>query len=512
MNFDEEFLTQFGDKYKDLQLQSVMVKKSDGVCTITFLSPSTAKELSDEQKQEIVEFLKERLALEHLSLKVKFRRAYVEEKLIRKAIVEFFANKYKLISAYLHDESFVIEISPIDVLVKIVVSARLENFFLEHKITAELAKFLKDNFLAEFVVTLEISEEIVDEVDIESVEIKATYKPVKRYSVEIIKDCIGSGIQPKPEYISNIKSPKTGVIVAGFISKLTRHDFVRKTGTKAGTEGVFYTFEVEDEKGKIDCIIFCSKSKLKEMDALEDFMYMLLHGDVEKNKFSGKLTLKVDKMALASKVIEVEEAPQPKKTISSDVVVKVEKLTTLSQDDMFGSKVEYNDNIKDKSIVVFDLETTGLDVDNDQITEIGAVKIVDGEIKEKFSTLVKPTIEISREVTKVTGITNEMVADAPGIEYVIRDFYEFTRGCIVCGHNVIGFDWRFIKRYGQENGYNFDNETIDTLLLARKSGLKVTNYKLGTIVKYLGLTLEGAHRAWNDAYATAQVLLKISEK
>lgn len=511
MNFDEEFLTQFGDKYKDLQLQSVVVDKKDKICTITFLSPSTSKVLDDEEKKEISEFLKEKLGLEELSLKVKFKRAFVEEKLIRKDINEFFADKYKLISTYLNDESFKIEITPIDVLVKIVVSARLENFFVEHKIAAELAKFLKDNFLTEFVVTLEVSENVVDEVDIENVEIKATYKPIKRYSVEIIKECIGSGIQPKPEYISNIKSPKENVIVAGFINKLTRHDFVRKTGAKAGTEGVFYTFEVEDEKGKIDCIIFCTKSKLKEMEALEDFMYMLLHGDVEKNKFSGKLTLKVDKMALASKVIEVEEEPKPKK-ISSDTVVKVEKLTTLSQGDMFGSKIEYNDNIKGKSIVVFDLETTGLDVDNDQITEIGAVKIIDGEIKEKFSTLVKPTIEISREVTKVTGITNEMVADAPSIEYVIRDFYEFTRGCIVCGHNVIGFDWRFVKRYGQEYGYNFDNETIDTLLLARKSGLKVTNYKLGTIVKYLGLTLEGAHRAWNDAYATAQVLLKISEK
>ena len=171
-----------------------------------------------------------------------------------------------------------------------------------------------------------------------------------------------------------------------------------------------------------------------------------------------------------------------------------------------------NDTIKGKTYVVFDIETTGLDVSSDEITEIGAVKIVDGQIKEKFASFVKPTKSIPREVTELTGITNEMVADAPEAEFVLQEFYDFAKDAILCGHNIIGFDLKIVKRMGNEVGIDFDNEVLDTLNLARVSHLLVSNFKLGTIVKYLGLTLEGAHRAWNDAYATAEVLLKLCEK
>ena len=223
--------------------------------------------------------------------------------------------------------------------------------------------------------------------------------------------------------------------------------------------------------------------------------------------------LVVDKLSLATKDIEIEEKPkQETKKKKTKNVVEIENITTLRQVDMFGSKVEYNDTINGKTYVVFDIETTGLDVSSDEITEIGAVKIVDGQIKEKFASFVKPTKSIPKEVTELTGITNEMVEDAPDAEFVLQEFYEFSKDAILCGHNIIGFDLKIVKRMGNEYGIDFDNEVLDTLNLARVSHLLVSNFKLGTIVKYLGLTLEGAHRAWNDAYATAEVLLKLCEK
>ena len=412
MNFEEEFFTEFGDKYKDLQLQTVVVKKREGVCTATFLYPSTVEELTESDKKEISDFLERHLGLEQLKIRTKFMRAFVEERLILKAIKSFFEERYKLMYSYLHDENFKIEITEIDVQINITVSERIFNFFEEHGVATELSKHLKNNFLCEFVVSCCVSEDFVDEVDIENVEITAKYKVAKRYSVEIVKDCIGKNIPTKPEYINNIKSPKMNVVVAGFINKITRHDFVRKSGAKAGTEGVYYTFVLEDERGKIDCIHFCSKSNLRQMEALEDCMYMLVHGDVEKSKFSGKLVLRVDKMALANKLEEIEFIQKPKKTYSGSVV-KVEKLESLEQDSMFGQKIEYNDLIKGKSIVVFDLETTGFDKYNDQIIDIGAVKIVDGIIKEKFASLVKPTIRISQQITELTNITNGYSLSAP---------------------------------------------------------------------------------------------------
>ena len=244
------------------------------------------------------------------------------------------------------------------------------------------------------------------------------------------------------------------------------------------------------------------------MDALEECMYVLLHGDVKFNQLN-KLCLYVDKIALASEVVK-EETEEKKKEYEGPVV-KIEKLTALEQDNMFGDREKYNKKISGRTIVVFDIETTGLDPATDQIIELGAVKIENGNIIEKFSTFVKPTKKLSYEVSDLTGITDDMLEDAPPIELVIKDFYDFTRGCVLSGHNVIGFDIKFIRREGESIGLVFDNELIDTLNEARMAKLKITRYNLGTVVKALGLTLEGAHRAWNDAYATAQVLLKLNE-
>ena len=104
-----------------------------------------------------------------------------------------------------------------------------------------------------------------------------------------------------------------------------------------------------------------------------------------------------------------------------------------------------------------------------------------------------------------------MVEDAPPVEAVIAKFYEFTRGCVLSGHNVINFDIKFIKRFGQIQNLIFDNDVIDTMNEARVSRLKISRFNLGTVTKALGIELKDAHRAWNDAFATAQVLLKLNE-
>lgn len=511
MNFEQEFNSHFGEKYANLHLKEVVVKKREGVCTITFLYPSTEQELSEQQKREIIDWITEVLHLEKIDIKVKFMRVYVEEKLILKALQTFFDKKYKLIVTYITTECFKIKITPIDVLVDIEVSPRMLNFFEEHKIQSELAKFLKDNFLMEFVVNLVPSEKIVDEVDIDNVEMKTSYKPVQRYNVEVVKDIVGKDIMPKPEYLSFIKQPKASVIVAGFLKKIERKDFIRKSGKYAGQPKAYYNFQIQDEKGKLDCIYFSSKTNEAVMDSLEETMYLLLHGDVRVNQLN-KLCLYVDKIALANKLEKEIEQKKETKKYQDGPVVEIEKLMALSQDSMFEQQVKYNDNIMGKTIVVFDIETTGLDTENDQIIELGAVKVENGNIIEKFSTFVKPTKQIPYEVVDLTGITPEMVEDAPPIELVIKDFYEFTKDCTLCGHNLIGFDIKFIRREAENLGISFDNPTIDTLNLARTSHLKITRFNLGAVVKALGLTLEGAHRAWNDAYATAQVLLKLSEK
>lgn len=509
MNFQQEFNAEFGDKYENLQLKDVVVKKREGICTITFLYPSTEKELTDSDKKEITNWLKQNLNFEKMQLKVKFMRVFLEERLIRKAIQNYFESKYKLVTTYVNDENVSIKITEIDVLVDIELSSRMVEFFGEHKIASELAKFLKDNFLVEFVINLIENPNLIDEVDIENVEMKTRYKVAQRYNVEIIKDVIGTGITPKPEYLSFITSPKNSVIVAGYIKKIERKEFIRKTGKHAGEPKAYYNFQIADGKGRMDCIYFCPKKNEKDMDALEEFMYVLVHGDVKFNQMN-KLCLYVDKIALATEVQKNEETTKEEYKHEGPIV-QIEKLTAMEQDTMFEHVDKYNKKIIGRTIVVFDIETTGLDPATDQIIELGAVKIENGNIIEKFSTFVKPTKKLSYEVINLTGITDEMLEDAPPIDLVIKDFYEFSKGCVLCGHNIIGFDIKFIRREGENVGLVFDNEIIDTMNEARVSRLKISRFNLGTVVKALGLTLEGAHRAWNDAFATAQVLLKLNE-
>ena len=256
----------------------------------------------------------------------------------------------------------------------------------------------------------------------------------------------------------------------------------------------------------MECIYFCPKKNERDMDALEENMFLLLHGDVRLG-LNGKLTLYVDKLALASETEQKEEIQAPTEARE----IEIERLGALEQDSMFGAVEKYNHKIMDNNIVVFDVETTGLNPETDQIIELGAVKIEKGNIVEKFSTFVKPTIEIPYEVTELTHITNEMVEDAPDIEDVIRQFYDFSKDCVLCGHNIINFDIKFIRRFGSLQNLNFDNNIIDTMNEARVSRLKISRFNLGTVTKALGIELKGAHRAWNDAFATAQVLLKLNE-
>ena len=147
-----------------------------------------------------------------------------------------------------------------------------------------------------------------------------------------------------------------------------------------------------------------------------------------------------------------------------------------------------------------------------EIIEIGAIKIrKGGVISEKFSTFVKPSTKIPAEITQLTGITDEDVETGISLEDAIADFYKFTRGATLVGHNV-SFDYGFIAYYGKKVGYDFSqNEMQDTYGLAAKNVKGLKNYKLKTVAEHFGVSLKNAHRAYHDAYATAEVYLKLHE-
>lgn len=170
------------------------------------------------------------------------------------------------------------------------------------------------------------------------------------------------------------------------------------------------------------------------------------------------------------------------------------------------------------SFVAFDLETTGTNgaANGDtpsEITEIGAVRVENGKIVDKFSTLVNPGRKILPRISRITGITDEMVAGAPDIESAIRQFMDFVGGNVLVGHNIKGADLHYIDRALKRTGVRMENAYFDTYSFARelKAAHRWESIKLEYLAQEFGVTLNEAHRAWCDAEATACLYLKMRE-
>lgn len=162
------------------------------------------------------------------------------------------------------------------------------------------------------------------------------------------------------------------------------------------------------------------------------------------------------------------------------------------------------------SYIVFDIETTGLSAINDMITEIGAVKIVDNKIVDRYSQLINPERPIPPFITKLTGITDEMVRDKPTIDKVILDFKEFIKDDVLVAHNA-QFDIGFIRENMKRCNLELNNPVLDTLELSRAVFPNLKSHKLNIVAKHLSVNLDNHHRAVDDADATAEIFLKIME-
>ena len=154
---------------------------------------------------------------------------------------------------------------------------------------------------------------------------------------------------------------------------------------------------------------------------------------------------------------------------------------------------------------VFDTETTGLDPNVEYLTEIGGVIVKNGEVVEEFDTFVKPVKPITPKITELTGITNEMVADAPSEAEALQAFLDFAGGRILVAHNAHSFDIRFLRIAAKRSGISFEPAYIDTLTMAQAMYPGLHNYKQGTINKHLELPAYEAHRACEDAGALGRI-------
>ena len=503
MDTIEKLNAKYDGKYNFLKLLSVVYDEETMLCTITFLYPYQIEDLPAEIRDDVLIFYKEFLNLNG-EIKVKFKRSFLDPRLIIDATIEYLSENSKSIFPYIDRDNISSSHNEQDVILNVKLNQDVYSLIDDIELANNLRIYLEKQFIANVQVNIMANEETLPD------EIEHIAEKVKRYEIKIEKKVIGGEIVPKPEYIVDIKSPKLAVILAGFITKKERKTFIQKKGKRAGQERILYTFQLKDQEGTIDCVYFCGKTHDKDIEALDDLFMIACVGDVRRG-INGKLTYYIKKLSIASPIEKKEITIVDEKGYVHKKVVFPDILPREQQENFLEEKAKYNDFIMKNNIVVFDIETTGLDPDICEITELGAVKIEHGEVTERFSSFAKPKFSIPDEVQELTHITNEMVSNAPRIEDVIYDFYEWSKGCFISGYNIIGFDLKFVKKVADIIGIKFENEIIDTFIVAKQSKLKTSNYKLGTVVKSLGLTLTDAHRAYNDAYATAKVLLELNK-
>ncbi len=337
---------------------------------------------------------------------------------------------------------------------------------------------------------------------------------------------------------------------------------------------ILLTIDVTDKTSTVPCKMFLDKQKYEEVDGkLKQGDYILLQGRPQMDAYSNELTIMVNNICKGEKPQErmdnalekrvelhlhtqmsamdavtsatdlikqaikwghkaiaitdhgvVQSFPEANHVIVDNyagLVKKEGKITTQDILDAAPIKVIYGVEgylVKDVEPVVppqdtycvFDLETTGFDADLDGITEVAVCKVKDGQIIDEFTTFVNPEKPIPFNVQELTHITDEMVKDAPKMSDMIPQFLEFVKGSVLVAHNA-HFDISFIANKAKKLGLEFKPYVIDTYEMSLELYNGVENHKLGTLVEYLGIKLDGAHRAINDTRATAKMFIRMKE-
>lgn len=513
---------EFNFKYDFLRVLKVEYNTLLSCAEIWFLYPENIKDLEDDEKKEIIEYIKKELNL-LCEIKIKFKKSYLDENLIKKHLIKYLKNVNSSLFAYYKDENINVIRNEFNIVVKFNLIKEIYDYFIYNNLKDDILKELNKNFIANFSVDiLENKQEIMDDKILlkrEEELIKNLPKPKKvvRYEVYEPEKIIGVDITPMPEYIKDQPEEKQSVILAGQISNLAEKTYIsRRTKKKGGSEeSYYYTFTLTDETASISAIYFSNKTTYKKAKTLKDGDKILVIGDIKKGQREKTLSLKsisICEIIKQEKKLESKvEVQKPTQNIHFEnyKVVKPTIYMPLKQENIFDKKPIYNDFINNNNFVVFDVETTGLDPIVNEVIEIGAVKIVDGKIKEQFQTLICPENEIPEEITNLTTITNDMVKNAPNNNDAIADFFKFCENCILVGYNV-AFDFAFINNSAQKAGLFFNNQTYDAMVIA-KNKLYLPRYRLINVVEALNLTLNNAHRALADATATAEVFLKLNE-
>lgn len=279
---------------------------------------------------------------------------------------------------------------------------------------------------------------------------------------------------------------------------------IQEKETKNGKP--FLIIHLDDTTGKTSGVYFSKKNTYHKIKDITVGEAIIVRGSI--GEYNGRRSFTFDKINRCTFPKNFVKKDRYKKTAPREYkLIFPSPANVIKVKSVFEMEDNLPDELTKKPYVVFDLETTGLDFMNNGITEIGAVKIVNGKVTEQFTTLVKPDYRISEENFSITGISEEMVKDAPKISAVIPDFIKFIEGSVLVAHNA-DFDMKFIKRFAGAEDYEIKNQVLDSIEIARGALPQLRRHDLHTLAEHFGVVFQH-HRALSDAYATAEIFIEL---
>ena len=372
-----------------------------------------------------------------------------------------------------------------------------------------------------------------------------------------IRPLYGRSIRGKMIPISSISGDSGRIVVWGDVFD------IEKKVTKSGDKNIF-TIDITDYTGSTTAKVFNSIKESAVIDNIKKGDTIVVHGDVEYDKYAGELVVNARSIGTAQKVKVVDNAEKKRVelhmhtnmsqmdavTSAGDLVNRayqwghkavaitdhgvaqafpdaMKAADKINKDEekikiIYGVEAYFMDDLVesvkgdadtgfDGTFICFDIETTGLSAARDKITEIGAVKVENGVITDTFSTFANPEMPIPQKITQLTGITDDMVKDAPSQSEAVGAFLEFAGDNVLVAHNA-PFDTSFIAKACEDMGREYNYTSIDTVAISRAILTDIKNCKLDTVAKFLRLGDFNHHRATDDAEMLARIFINLCQR
>lgn len=372
-----------------------------------------------------------------------------------------------------------------------------------------------------------------------------------------IRPLYGRSIRGKMIPISSISGDSGRIVVWGDVFD------IEKKVTKSGDKNIF-TIDITDYTGSTTAKVFDSIKESAVIDNIKKGDTIVVQGDVEYDKYAGELVVNARSIGTAQKVKVVDNAEKKRVelhmhtnmsqmdavTSAGDLVNRayqwghkavaitdhgvaqafpdaMKAADKINKDEekikiIYGVEAYFMDDLVesvkgdadtgfDGTFICFDIETTGLSAARDKITEIGAVKVENGVITDTFSTFANPEMPIPQKITQLTGITDDMVKDAPSQSEAVSAFLEFAGDNVLVAHNA-PFDTSFIAKACEDMGREYNYTSIDTVAISRAILTDIKNCKLDTVAKFLRLGDFNHHRATDDAEMLARIFINLCQR